>query len=547
MGIAITGLQSNLDTDAIISQLMSIEQAPLNRLEADRSELTSKQAAVSTISSKLLALKTAAAALTDADALTTVGVTSSDTDVLTVSNTGATGEGLYTIEVDRLAAADRWVQTAGLAALDTLVGEGRFAYTYNGETRTILTAAGTTLENLRDLINGDGGNPGVTASILEYGDTFHLMLSGKDVGGDYQLTVEADTDLVGFQPGDFQQTQDAADSRIKIDGFPPGADAWIERSSNVLTDVVPGVTVTLAGEGTATVSMTHSAASLRGKVQSWVAAYNAVYAAIDHYTGYNEQAEQAGLLQGDSTITGWLQHLRTGFMQSAVGFDASADAYTLLAQVGVEIDSEGEMSLDTETFNEAMESDADAVLALLAGGGTGSSDDARVQFTKAEAQTAGGAYEVHVEVSGGAVTVARIRGAGETAWREMTVDGNVLVGQVASDEQGLHLTVDVGAIPGTLETTVRVHEGVAETVFDYLDEALDPVGGSVEVKSDTYDAAIDRLDSRIEAMEERLLAKQQRLIDQYARLEAVLARIESMNSAFQALFQQLESIRASQR
>ncbi|GAG10658.1 unnamed protein product, partial [marine sediment metagenome] len=167
--------------------------------------------------------------------------------------------------VDELDNTDDFTQTVdGDVGADAIVGAGTFVYTYNGVTRTVTTTASTSLGALRDLINNDAGNPGLSASILEYevdaDHKYHLVLSGDNTGSDYTITVEAATTLSGFAPGSFQETMTAEDSQIRVDGYPP-AD-WIERSSNSISDVIEGVTLNLNGTGTASVTLNRDTGQL---------------------------------------------------------------------------------------------------------------------------------------------------------------------------------------------------------------------------------------------------------------------------------------------
>ena len=121
-------------------------------------------------------------------------LTSSDEDILTAEATNQAYEGNHTVRINQLATADRWVHTTGLEYAEDYVGggtAGTFIYSYNGKEAVITTTATTTLEDLVGLINNDADNPGVTASLLNYGGAYHLVLSGNDAGSDYGISVNA--------------------------------------------------------------------------------------------------------------------------------------------------------------------------------------------------------------------------------------------------------------------------------------------------------------------------------------------------------------------
>ena len=54
-----------------------------------------------------------------------------------------------------------------------------------------IVSTSVSLEDFVNLINRDENNPGVTASLLNQGGKYHLMLSGRQTGEDFQISVNA--------------------------------------------------------------------------------------------------------------------------------------------------------------------------------------------------------------------------------------------------------------------------------------------------------------------------------------------------------------------
>jgi flagellar hook-associated protein 2 len=63
--LALSGLASGVDTSGIVQQLMAIESQGRDRIVTKQGQVTAQQSALKDIASKLSALKTAAASLTD--------------------------------------------------------------------------------------------------------------------------------------------------------------------------------------------------------------------------------------------------------------------------------------------------------------------------------------------------------------------------------------------------------------------------------------------------------------------------------------------------
>ncbi|HUS47778.1 MAG TPA: flagellar filament capping protein FliD [Phycisphaerae bacterium] len=556
MGLTLPGVFSGIDSESIISQLMAVNSRPLYLLGNRKYQLQAKQTAVSEVERRLTQLKELAEGLWDPNGLRAVNASSSETDVLTAVASAGAGEGIHQIEVAALAAAERLVH-AGVATLDTTVGEGAFSYIYNGVTRTLYTTGETTLEDLRDLINNDSANPGVTASILQYdaggGQVYHLVLGGNDTGDDYDITVnDAGTTLDGtdgtvdLRSATFTETQDAADAKFRVDGYPPGD--WITRSCNTVTDVIPNLTINLLTAGTeqdpalASITLTRNTSDLASDLQNFVAIYNGLVDTLDGYTGYDEDTKTGGVLQGESQVSTILHEVRSALIGSAGGFDAGSDSVTLPTELGFEIDRYGQLSLDTSTFDEAVSEDYLGVLALVGARGAGASDSNYIQFTGATDDTAPGAYDVEVFFSDEVVTLARIRAADSSdPWRYLDVNGGALVGQQGNPEEGLQLTAVSDGTPGehTQTATVRVRRGFAGAVFTALDTLLDSTTGSITAMKTHLSDRVEGLNDRIEVVERRLEAQQERLEAKYARLESFLAQWDAQRGVFEALFASL--------
>jgi flagellar hook-associated protein 2 len=544
MSLALSGVFTGIDSDVLVAAIMAKESGALDNLTARKATYQAKNEAVTEIERRMGQLRDLLADLDNATELRAVKATSGDKAVLTVTATEGATESSHTIVVNRLATAERRVHD-GLAEQTSLVGEGTFAYTYNGELRTILTTAETTLEDLMNLINNDADNPGVTASILEYesepGKVFHLILSGNDSGSDYGITIDASTTLTGFQDANFLTTQTAQDSQIRVDGYPPSD--WIERSSNTITDVISGVTIDLQGTGTTGITLTRDNTELTTDLKNLVSIYNGLVGVVKEYTGYDEETGQSGILQGDSGITGLVSQVRSILTSSVDGFVDGVDTYTLPMQIGFEIDREGRLELDENALDEALATDYYAALSLIGAANAGGSSDDYIQFTSATSDTTPGVYEVKVDWdAGGAITGAWMRAEGETEWREAAVDGNKVTGQSGQAEEDLVVTAFREGSETTRTAEVRVVKGFAGALYDRLEDILDVTDGALKIKKDEYDSAIDRIERSIEQQEDRLERKEEALREKFARMEATLARLDSFRAAFDALIQTVNAM-----
>ena len=366
------------------------------------------------------------------------------------------------------------------------------------------------------------------------GTTFDLpTISQSTTGGSTSAS------LAGFAEADFIETQSAQDSRIKVDGYPAGADEWITRSSNTIDDAISGVTLHLHDTGTIQVGLTRDIESLEEKLGKMVDAYNSVVTFIEKKTGYDEETETAGLLMTNSTVRDIKNNLRMPLIERTDGFLIDIDAFLMPGQIGLELDRNGVLELDTGVFDEAVAENYMGVLALIGANKTGSSDSNAIEFYGAsDSYTSGGTYDVQVTVSGGAVTSAQIKSEDESTYRDMTIDGNIITGDgtftddgdAVYPENGLQLSVDLSQ-DGTFTATVRVKQGFAGAMEDVLDRILKASNGALTLNQESTDDRISRLKDDIEAEEDRLTRREARLVAKYAQLESTLTLLQRQMNA----------------
>lgn len=189
--LRLPGLATGIDTTLLIQQLLIIKGRRLASYQVKKADYKQQKTAFSELQSKVSALKTTVSTLSDSDNLEIFKTSASDKDILTLSASSDANPGSHSIEINRLATSETWIQDTSTFDYKTdYVGGGTFIYSYNHQERVITAVADeTTLEYFVGLINNDADNPGVTASLLYQGGKYHLMLSGQETGEDYQISI----------------------------------------------------------------------------------------------------------------------------------------------------------------------------------------------------------------------------------------------------------------------------------------------------------------------------------------------------------------------
>jgi flagellar hook-associated protein 2 len=270
-------------------------------------------------------------------------------------------------------------------------------------------------------------------------------------------------------------------------------------------------------------------------------AYNLAVSHIQETTGYDEDSETAGVLMGDYVVRVIRSQILSPLIDQTNGFIRDIDTFLIPGQIGLELDSDGLLNLDSNAFDEAIAEDYMGVLALIGADKTGNSDSNSIEFYGASSNyTTAGTYDVEVAISGGAITSARIKLSTESTWRDATYSGNIIIGDSTFNDSGdplypenaLQLSVDLSQ-DGTFEATVRVRQGFAGAIEDTLDNMLKEMTGSIPIDQDHVNDQIEIIQEKIEQEEYRLEKREEILIAKYARLEKTLTLLENQMAALQ--------------
>lgn len=324
-GISISGLASGLEIESIISKLMQVERAPRARMELQQGQLKAREEALRDISSKLQAVSDAATDLRSATLWDDTQTVESTSGAIAARRLSGTGPGGYQVEVTQLArATQRGYEFTPSATASQLEINGV----------TVELGAEATLADAVAAINANA-ETGVYA-VASGGE---LLLSTRTTGA--ATTIAASGATISE---DASKAKAGLDAAFSVDGVAGTS------SSNVLTEAIPGLELTLKATttGAATVTVGNPApdeGAIAEKVKSFVTAYNTAVDAIrsrltdKRVVNPASQAEaNHGVLFGDTQLTGMLGQLREMVSESGLsalgvstgapgsGTDAESDA-----------------------------------------------------------------------------------------------------------------------------------------------------------------------------------------------------------------------------
>jgi flagellar hook-associated protein 2 len=373
--LQLSGLASGLDTNSIVQQLMAVEANPQVLLQQKQMLEIGRQTALNTISGQLSTLQTAVQALQDPTIWSdTQTVDSSDANLVATRVAGAAA-GAYTVNVTKLAAADQYTQSSANAT--ALADDTLHLSVGAGTPFDIAIANGDSLDTIAGKINAQSGIP-VYATVV----AGKLVLSGKTTGAANTISITGG-DAAGFS---FAQSAKASDAHLTVDAGLGPTD--VTSATNTVTNAIPGISLTLKGlETNQTVTVGAPAPdtnSIESKVSAFVNAYNTTLTFIRNKlteqkvaNPQNEADREAGMLNGDSSLTALLGSLRQALSDVVQG---QPPALRALVQAGIStgaasstLDQDaiaGKLNFDTDAFESALASSLPDVKTLFTNGGT---------------------------------------------------------------------------------------------------------------------------------------------------------------------------------
>ena len=366
--ISSLGVGSGIDTATIVSKLMALEQIPLKALQARESTFNAKLSMFGQLKSALSGLQTAAKALADPNKLGGLAATVANKDILGAKADFYASPGTYKVNVLELATAQRRY-SAGAYASGAQFGSGTLKFTVGGEEKEIAIGDGASLNDIRAAING--ANIGVTASIISGDGGDRLVLSGTDTGAGNGFSLSVDStdanlqSLANFDLGS-AYNREAADARVEIDGI------MVTSSSNTLTAALTGVTLTLSQIGETQVTVARDSSKATEAVNAFVKAFNDVATLIKNNSTYDAATKTGKPLNAESTVRSVLQMLGDARTQTPSAIAGSA--FETLSSLGIAINKEGLMEVDSAKLDKAIASSFGDVQRTLAAFGQSFSD-----------------------------------------------------------------------------------------------------------------------------------------------------------------------------
>jgi len=484
--------------------------------------------------------------------MVTATINATGDGILLTDTSGGTGTLVVEEYENGTTAADLNILGSASAASPGII-DGSFEY-------EIEVSATDTLEDVAEMINDLGIRVG--AAVFNDGSgvsSYHLSITSEMTGSTGRILIDP-----GDIPLDFSTTSEARDAVLLLGSLSAGNPIAITSDSNVISDVIPGMTLNVVSASSipVTISVTRDNSAVVNAVDNFLDQFNLAVDAIESATSFDADTTQRGILFGDSTAA---QIRRSLYNLVTEPLDDAPPGYNTLASIGIGLDDTGHLTAEAGTLLQKMESNLSGVVALLSGtervvtgttlvedlrGGEGirtvdGQDDIRITLRDGTTldvdlsdivivQNILSAINDHVD--NGGKLVAQISSGGDSI--ELvdlsTPDGvselgvTMLNGSLACSDLGLRMDRAAAEnVYGGASLDYR-SEGIASLIIERLDFLADESEGTIRRKTDGIDRIIDLYDDQMDTLQRRLDATEDRLYRQFLQMEMALAQLQSM-------------------
>lgn len=346
------GFGSGIDTKQLVTDLAAASREPkVARITTLAKQNNAQISALAQAKSDLDGFADSLGQMVSDGTLRSTPTVSDDSVLGATARAGMTADSFSaTVEVTQLARAQT-VYSGIVADKSAAIGQGTMTLTVGGVARTItIGATNDSLDGLANAINASGA--GVTASIVADDGGYRMILKGP-TGEANSFTLDTATPaLTGFAygaGGGMTLGQSAANAQFTIDGVA------FSRASNIVDDVVPGMSLTLkkAAPGQPVdIGASRPLDIIKQTVGDFVSVYNQMKASL------SSAGSQSGATAGLRELERELQAL-VGKVLTSHG------SINKLTDIGISTTRDGLLSLDSAKLEKALAADAGAVEALF--------------------------------------------------------------------------------------------------------------------------------------------------------------------------------------
>lgn len=493
--LRVTGMYSGLDTESIISALVSTKQTKVDDAKKDQTKLQWKQDIWKELNTKIKGLQTKYLnnmrfAASYAKKTTKV----SDGSIASVITGENAVNGSQELEVKQLAktaylTGGELERTDGesvtaLTKLSELAGGesfsgGTITFTSNGKTKDLTVDENATISDVLTQLK----NQGVNASFDE--KTQRFFVSAKESGGANDFTLGGDMDLLktlGLSDDGGAHKIDGRDAKIILN------DAEFTSSNNVFE--INGLTITAMKETAAdekvTISTENDTEGIYDMIKEFFTEYNSIINEMDKLynadsaKGYDPLTDDEKYAMSEKEIEDWETKIKDSLLRRDSNLSSISSSFKSVMMAGVEVNGKtmylSDFGINTLSYFESADNEKNAYHI------DGDEDDATVSSNT-----------------------------------------NTLSSMIAKDP----------------DTVISFFVGLSRNLYSEMDNMSKSVEG-YRTYGSFYDdkkmqSDYDDYTSKIADLEDKLTAYEDKLYSKYSAMETALAKLQSNSNAVTSL------------
>lgn len=348
--------------------------------------------------------------------------------------------------------------------LSSLIGTSASG-TFDIGTATIsIDFATDSLQDIANKINADS-NSNATALVVAVTKNGKTTQKLEITGNGGALPTITDTsgllEAIGFYKRAFSnELVGAQDAEYTLDGFS------FTNSSNTISDLIPGATVTLLKANAttpekSTLTFSKDTAAISSSFSGLVSAYNDVVSYIKQTSSFDPETFASGPLFGDSSVA-QVESTLSSLIFRTVGTGSLKN----LAQIGFSFDKDGKLELDKSKLEQALSSDPEGVRRLMMAVGESTSNDLKFVTGTSLTQNSGpGGFSVNITqvATKGSMLATVVQSSSNTLGETLTFGGSLF------NNTDYSLIVPIGADQSTLVNLINNDSKLKDLVVASVD------------------------------------------------------------------------------
>ncbi len=356
---------NGINVSGVVQELQAAESGQLTAWKNDITTLQTQATAIGSISTDLANLQSAVRQFSDPTGVLSQLTTDSSLSavVTATAQTGAT-PGNYSVVVNTLASAGTLYTSAVANAKTSILPSGQSSGDLKiqiggsgGTTADIAITAGSndTLATLVQSINSQSASNkwGITASVVTDATGSRLAIYSQETGSPGALAVANNTTSLTFEP-----PVGGTNAEVTVNGIPYAS------TTNTLTGAIPNVTLNLASADPATpvtVTVAPDTTAVDNAVYNFVTEYNTLISAIKTQFTVDPSTNAQGPLGSDSSLSLLQSSLLNDVAYATTDSTSQSSGLSNLAALGITMNDDGTLSVNTSTLNDAVTSNPSAV------------------------------------------------------------------------------------------------------------------------------------------------------------------------------------------